>query len=503
MGSLFRTGALLAALVALSVAGAPAQPGVTPADEGLIRSLSSARWFTFGAPDGAVTLEAGRMRVRALTGFDAGGHVGAILRVPIERPASGQRYVYVWGYRCTSVLRPGRGYLLLAPGEEELSRIDETAYFGVMIDASPSRMLMARMILRGEEFGYHNLSPVDDTDFRFVLTPTGQQLELKPSSSSAWIRFPAPENPWADTASEPLRLRLESYGDPRGALSSDYRIAGVQVSDRDLSAPDLPTAPSLMEVDMAAITAPVERDLQSGAAPLTVELETITTPTLVTAEPPPAHRWESTIAGFEAQDRETPPPDDAILFVGSSSFVGWKTLARDFAPLPVLNRAFGGSTTEEVLHFVDRIVIPYAPRVIVYYAGDNDLATPEGDPETAFVGFRNFVAQVQSALPDTRIVYVSIKPSPRRWTSWPNAQTANARVQALCESDPRLAFVDISPTLLDENGEPRPDQFVDDQLHIRPEVYAEWTALIRPVVEQALEATASESEDAGPTVTEL
>jgi hypothetical protein len=86
--------------------------------------------------------------------------------------------------------------------------------------------------------------------------------------------------------------------------------------------------------------------------------------------------WESSIRKFEAEDHIHPPHQNAILFIGSSSINFWHTLSADMAPLDVINRGFGvgGSQLAHVNYYATRIVLPYHPRAIVLYAGDNDLS---------------------------------------------------------------------------------------------------------------------------------
>src|SRR3984893_15878788 len=120
--------------------------------------------------------------------------------------------------------------------------------------------------------------------------------------------------------------------------------------------------------------------------------------------------WEPDIREFENQDRKNPPPQHEIVFVGSSSIVLWN-LPQYFPNLKTINRGFGGSELADSVRYADRIVTPYKPRVVVLYAGDNDIAsgTP---PERVASNFEQFVQKVQGPLPQTRIVVFSIKPSP-------------------------------------------------------------------------------------------
>ena len=212
-------------------------PGKERAEKGMLESLSSAEWFTFGAPYGDVRLTSGCLRLKTGQGFDSGGWAGAIWRKAIRRPSSGELYVYVWRLRNNSALRPASAYLILSPDGEELSALSERDYFGLMIGVSPSLSLYGSMIRKGATFGYHLLPQPGDLDIRFVITPADQRVDLKSSDSNTWIRFPAVGNPWRDSERQTLYLRLESQGDLRGETASDYSIGGVEAGGQDLSQP--------------------------------------------------------------------------------------------------------------------------------------------------------------------------------------------------------------------------------------------------------------------------
>jgi len=193
-----------------------------------------------------------------------------------------------------------------------------------------------------------------------------------------------------------------------------------------------------------------------------------------------AARWEPDIAAFEAADRDHAPAKGGVLFLGSSSIRLWD-LDRWFADLDALNRGFGGSETRDSVHFIDRVVYPYAPRCIVFYAGDNDIANGCAAAQVA-EDFRTFTAKVWACLPETRLVYIAIKPSVDRWALVEEMRTANRAVAAFCAGDARLDFVDIGPPMLGEDGRPRPELFVEDGLHLNDAGYALWTALVKPLL---------------------
>jgi len=86
-------------------------------------------------------------------------------------------------------------------------------------------------------------------------------------------------------------------------------------------------------------------------------------------------KYEKEIQDFESADRKQFPPPGAIVCIGSSSMKGWhSTIVNDLAPLTIIPRGFGGSSMNDALHYVDRIVIPYKPRAVAVYEGDNDIA---------------------------------------------------------------------------------------------------------------------------------
>ncbi|MEN8160733.1 MAG: GDSL-type esterase/lipase family protein [Myxococcota bacterium] len=191
--------------------------------------------------------------------------------------------------------------------------------------------------------------------------------------------------------------------------------------------------------------------------------------------------FEDAIAAFEAADRATPPPARPVVFVGSSSIRLWSTLETDFAPLPVLNRGFGGSQLAHVNHFLERTVLRYRPRAVLLYAGDNDLDARTGKTaDDVLRDFEAFVARVHGAVPDARIYYLAIKPSRLRWERWPEMKRANDAIAAVCERDPRLAFLDTAAPMLATGEPPAARLFLLDGLHLSAEGYALWTGVIRP-----------------------
>ncbi len=201
-----------------------------------------------------------------------------------------------------------------------------------------------------------------------------------------------------------------------------------------------------------------------------------------------AKRWtqyEPSFKEFAEANLAKPPVKGGILFVGSSIFRQWKDVAENMAPLPVLNRAFGGSRTGDQLARFEQLVPVYQPKVIVYYCGSNDLnAKPADAPEVIFARFREFSERVRTQYPATRLIYVSATRSPDRVPRWEQVDHYNALARAYCVATPGRTFVDVNPALVDANGHPRLDLYVADKLHFHPPAYVAFTAIIKPVLER-------------------
>ncbi|MBS7457569.1 SGNH/GDSL hydrolase family protein [Coralloluteibacterium stylophorae] len=198
--------------------------------------------------------------------------------------------------------------------------------------------------------------------------------------------------------------------------------------------------------------------------------------------------WEPAIAEFEAADRQNPPPRDAVLFVGSSSIVMWRTLDSDFPGVATINRGFGGSDLDDTTHFARRIVLPYRPRAIVMYAGDNDIMNGDS-PEQLRDDFVEFVETVRSRYPDLPIAYIAVKPSIARRALMDAGARANALIHDWAAGQDDVAFLDVFTPMLDARGEPRPELFLDDGLHMTAQGYALW----RPVVDAWLQGVGADA----------
>ena len=200
------------------------------------------------------------------------------------------------------------------------------------------------------------------------------------------------------------------------------------------------------------------------------------------AAPAPAgpERWEPDIRRFEEQDRQQKPEPGAVLFYGSSSIVRWK-LPKAFPKERVVARGFGGSQLSDLLHYARRVILPQRPAVLVVYAGDNDLASGVS-PEKVAQNFRDLARLVHTELPATKIVYLGIKASIKRWALADKIRLANQLIQQHCQFDSRLTFVDLFSPMLDDQGQPQAALLDQDELHLSDAGYELWNKLLTPIL---------------------
>jgi lysophospholipase L1-like esterase len=198
--------------------------------------------------------------------------------------------------------------------------------------------------------------------------------------------------------------------------------------------------------------------------------------------------WERSIRKFEKSDKKNTPRNNIILFTGSSSIVYWKNLEEDMSPLAVLNRGFGGSQIPDVTHYVDRIVVPYEPKAIVFYAGENDitglLVSKKKTAEKVATSFRLFCDKVFSVYKPIPIYFISIKPPKRRKKFWPEMEKANNLIKNYCSLSENLQYINIVDPMLDNDGTANPDLFKWDGIHLNKEGYEIWKTVIKPILIQ-------------------
>ena len=197
----------------------------------------------------------------------------------------------------------------------------------------------------------------------------------------------------------------------------------------------------------------------------------------IVPDPDPG-RFQNEIDRFMHWDRQNSWPDNAILFVGSSSIRMWMTHDA-FQEFPVINRGFGGAHTSDVNAFYDQVVKKYDPALIVLYVGDNDIAGDKS-PEQVFEDYQKFVSRMKRDHPDAKLIFIPIKPSQSRWEFWPKMQETNRLVQEFNDSDPDLYYLDLATPLLNSEGIPEPSLYLEDQLHLSKKGYAVWESILMP-----------------------
>jgi len=152
------------------------------------------------------------------------------------------------------------------------------------------------------------------------------------------------------------------------------------------------------------------------------------------------------------------------VFTGASSIRRWESLVADFPGIPVLNRGFGGSEYSDLVRYASRVIIPYKPRLVVCYSGDNDINRGKS-PEVVASDFRTLVEQIHEQLPQTCVAFISIKPSLSRWKLVTAMRAANELVKSFIAKDKRLVYIDVFTPMLGPDGKPRPELLLEDGLH--------------------------------------
>lgn len=187
------------------------------------------------------------------------------------------------------------------------------------------------------------------------------------------------------------------------------------------------------------------------------------------------------IQQFKDQDIAFPPPANAILFVGSSSFRKWTDVNSYFHGYAIINRGFGGSSLNDVIRYASDIIIPYHPKQVVIYCGDNDLAASDSiNADTVLARFVRLFEIIRMNLPGENILYVSIKPSPSRIRLREKMEQANLLIQTYVSLQQHAAFVDVYHKMLNPDGSIMTDIFLEDKLHMNDKGYAIWQKVIKP-----------------------
>ena len=239
---------------------------------------------------------------------------------------------------------------------------------------------------------------------------------------------------------------------------------------------------ALLFIIFTTISCKTKTSDTTKAVPTSKEITTPTPATDSTTKLPfDIHRFDEAIAAFKKEDAAKGIRKGEILFIGSSSIRFWLTLEEDMDGLAVLNRGFGGSTLPEVVHYADQIIFPYEPQIIVLYCGENDIS--EGrTPQEAFDSFKELTNQISAKLPNSQLFYLCMKPSVSRWEMWSKMAESNRLFADYISEQPNMEYVDISLPMLNEEGMPRKEIFVEDMLHMNEKGYEAWTKIVKPLL---------------------
>lgn len=189
--------------------------------------------------------------------------------------------------------------------------------------------------------------------------------------------------------------------------------------------------------------------------------------------------WDD-VQTIKKYDQMYKPPVKPILFVGSSSIRKWDDLTQVFAKYNVLNRGIGGAVTNDITFYLKDVVFPYHPRQIVLYVGENDLPNEKTTPDSVLNRTITLYKSIRATLPNTPILYISIKPSPSRAAFKEKAIAANALIKAFLSKEANTKFIDVYSLMLTKKGDLRPELFVEDMLHMNAAGYAIWKKAVEP-----------------------
>jgi lysophospholipase L1-like esterase len=194
--------------------------------------------------------------------------------------------------------------------------------------------------------------------------------------------------------------------------------------------------------------------------------------------------WDD-IEAFKKQDSTHFPGTNKILFVGSSSFTKWTDVQSYFPSYPIINRGFGGSSLPDVIRYREDVIFKYKPKQIVIYCGENDLAS--SDSVTAKMVYDRFVQLfnfIRKKLPNVSVVYISMKPSPSRQLLLSKMREGNAMIQTFLKTKKQTGFIDVYKEMIDDEGKPIPELFVEDNLHMNKKGYVIWQKAIEPYLKK-------------------
>lgn len=205
---------------------------------------------------------------------------------------------------------------------------------------------------------------------------------------------------------------------------------------------------------------------------------------LDTIPDPDPQRFAKAIKSFEKWDSKNSFPERAVLFIGSSSIRLWQTHV-NFPKFPVINRGFGGSHISDVQYYYPQVIKKYKPSIIVFYAGDNDVAAGK-TADRVFEDYKELTGAVLKDNPGAIFIYIPIKPSINRWKFWPVMKDVNSRIYEFNKNNRSLYYIDLASPVIGKNGQPDKTLFLEDGLHLNEKGYKVWQSLLTPLLYRIL-----------------
>ncbi len=177
-----------------------------------------------------------------------------------------------------------------------------------------------------------------------------------------------------------------------------------------------------------------------------------------------------------------------LLFVGSSSIRKWDNIDTCFYRYNVIKNGFGGSQFSDLIFFYDKLISGFAgykPNVILIYEGDNDIADGK-KPSQVLKDAKHLLSKIRKNLPETPIIFISVKPSISRWNLRKDYVAVNNKLRKLCLKNKNSAFVNVWNIMLNEDNNIRNDLFLKDKLHMNSTGYELWTLEISKTLNDIL-----------------
>jgi len=169
----------------------------------------------------------------------------------------------------------------------------------------------------------------------------------------------------------------------------------------------------------------------------------------------------------------------AVVFTGSSSVRMWTNLQEQFPDVDIINSAFGGSQAHQLLTHLDQTVLRYEPSKVFIYEGDNDINAGQ-EVSAIMENLDELVTRIHTKLPNTIVNLIAAKPSPSRWEKQESYLALNDLMRQYATTHDKVNFVNVWDIMLDDNGKPRTDIFIADNLHMNEKGYALWKEIFTP-----------------------